>query len=60
MNYTVEADSFINDLSKVAQVRSEVADCLEKIAQTLEKAETEGKKIWQTWLRDTTRRYQWG
>ncbi|MBD2006137.1 MULTISPECIES: dynamin family protein [Cyanophyceae] len=44
MNYTVEADSFINDLSKVAQVRSDVADCLEKIAQTLEKAETEGKE----------------
>jgi replication fork clamp-binding protein CrfC len=44
MSYTVETDSFINDLERVAKVRSEVASCLNQIARTLEHSESEGKK----------------
>lgn len=43
MSYTIETDSFINDLDRVARLRAEVASSLGKIAQTLEQAESEGK-----------------
>lgn len=44
MSYQVETDSFINDLERVAKVRSEVASCLSQMATTLEQSESEGKK----------------
>src|ERR687885_2116256 len=43
MSYQVETDSFINDLERVAKVRSEVASCLSQMSTTLEQAESEGK-----------------
>ncbi len=43
MSYKIEADSFINDLDRVTQVRSEVSNSLAKIAETLNQSETEGK-----------------
>lgn len=39
MTYQVEADSFINDLDRVAKVRYEVASCLGRMAETLKRAE---------------------
>src|ERR671933_2882172 len=42
MSYKIEADSFINDLNRVTQVRYEVSSCLAKIAETIGQAETEG------------------
>lgn len=42
MTYQVEADSFINDLDRVAKVRYEVATCLGRMAETLKRAEPEG------------------
>lgn len=44
MSYKVETDRFLNDLEKVAQARSEVAKSFHRMTETLEKAETEGKK----------------
>jgi GTPase SAR1 family protein len=44
MSYTVETDSFINDLGRVAKLRSEVAGGLSQMAATLEQAELEGKQ----------------
>ncbi|HAG80385.1 MAG TPA: dynamin [Cyanobacteria bacterium UBA12227] len=43
MSYKIETDSFINDLDRVARVRSQVASCLSKMAQTLEQGESEGQ-----------------
>jgi replication fork clamp-binding protein CrfC len=43
MSYIVETDSFINDLGRVAKVRSEVASCLSQMSTTLKQAESEGK-----------------
>ena len=43
MSYKIEADSFINDLNRVTQVRYEVADSLGKIAETLSQSESKGK-----------------
>ncbi|MBD2127054.1 dynamin family protein [Microcoleus sp. ZQ-A2] len=43
MSYIVETDSFINDLERVAKVRSEVASCLSQMSTTLNQAESEGK-----------------
>ncbi|NEN93215.1 MAG: dynamin, partial [Okeania sp. SIO3H1] len=40
----IEVENFIQDLAKVAKVRVEVAESLEKIAQTLETAEFVGKE----------------
>lgn len=45
MSYIVETDSLINDLGRVAKVRSEVASCLNQMVTTLEQAESEGKSI---------------
>ena len=44
MSYKIEADSFINDLNRVTQVRYEVSNSLAKIAETLNQSETEGKQ----------------
>jgi replication fork clamp-binding protein CrfC len=44
MSYRIETASFLNDLDRIAQVRSEVANHLGRIAETLEKAELEGDK----------------
>ena len=44
MSY-IETDNFLNDLERIAQVRAEVASCLSKIAETIEKAELEGKNF---------------
>ncbi len=44
MNHKAETDSFLKDLERIAQVRFEVASCLGRIAETIEKAELEGKK----------------
>ncbi|MGA9381845.1 MAG: dynamin family protein [Phormidium sp.] len=44
MSYKVETDRFLNDLEKVAQARSEIAKSFNRMTETLEKAETEGKK----------------
>jgi GTPase SAR1 family protein len=43
MSYIVEMDSFINDLDRVAKVRSEVASCLRQMSTTLDQSESEGK-----------------
>ncbi|NEQ71965.1 MAG: dynamin [Okeania sp. SIO2C9] len=43
MSHKIEAENFIQDLERVAKVRSEVAAHLGTIAETLEKAESEGK-----------------
>jgi replication fork clamp-binding protein CrfC len=42
MTYKVETDNFINDLERVAQARSEIAVCLNQIAQTINQAEMVG------------------
>ncbi|MFB2891453.1 dynamin family protein [Aerosakkonemataceae cyanobacterium BLCC-F50] len=44
MSYKIETDRFLNDLEKVAQARSEVAKSFNRMTETLEKAEMEGKK----------------
>ncbi|MFB2934891.1 dynamin family protein [Aerosakkonemataceae cyanobacterium BLCC-F154] len=44
MSYKVETDRFLDDLEKVAQARREVANSFNSMTETLEKAETEGKK----------------
>jgi replication fork clamp-binding protein CrfC len=43
MNYKAETDNFLKDLERVAQVRLEVANCLERMTETIELAELEGK-----------------
>ena len=45
MSYKVATDSFLDDLERVTKVRYEVATCLERIAGTLKKSETQGKDI---------------
>ncbi|MBD2383972.1 dynamin family protein [Cylindrospermum sp. FACHB-282] len=42
MSYQVGTDKFINDLERVAQVKSEIAICLTKIANTINQAELAG------------------
>ena len=42
MNNQVGTDQFINDLERVAQVRSEISICLSKIADTINQAELAG------------------
>jgi replication fork clamp-binding protein CrfC len=42
MNPQVDTDKFINDLERVAQVRSEISICLSNIALTITKAELDG------------------
>ncbi|MEI3652123.1 MAG: dynamin family protein [Dolichospermum lemmermannii FEM_B0920] len=42
MNYQVGTEQFINDLERVSQVRSEIAICLSKIADTINQAELAG------------------
>ncbi|MEA5552361.1 dynamin family protein [Anabaena cylindrica UHCC 0172] len=42
MNYQVGTDRFINDLERVAQTRSEISICLNKIADTINQAELAG------------------
>lgn len=44
MSYKIETDRFLNDLEKVVQARSEVAKAFNRMTETLEKAEMEGKK----------------
>jgi len=44
MSYRIETASFLNDLDRIAQVRSEVANHLGRMAETLEKAELEADK----------------
>jgi len=44
MSHKIETDRFLNDLEKVAQARAEVAKSFNRMTETLEKAETEGKK----------------
>ncbi|MBW4613125.1 MAG: dynamin family protein [Desmonostoc vinosum HA7617-LM4] len=39
----VAADKFIQDLERVAQVRSDISECLHKIAQTINQAELAGE-----------------
>lgn len=43
MSYKIETDSFLNNLERVAKVRSQVATSLGEIAQTLEQGEATGK-----------------
>ncbi|NET16734.1 MAG: dynamin, partial [Okeania sp. SIO1H6] len=43
MSHKIEAENFIQDLERVAKVRTEVAASLCTIAETLEKAESGGK-----------------
>ncbi|MEA5616990.1 dynamin family protein [Cronbergia sp. UHCC 0137] len=42
MSYQVGTDRFINDLERVAQVRSEISVCLRAIADTINQAELDG------------------
>ena len=44
MTNKIEAENFIQDLAKVAEVRAKVADSLSKISETLEVAELAGKQ----------------
>ena len=44
MVYKMEAASFLNNLERVAQVRFEVADCLERMVELLENNEAQGDK----------------
>jgi GTPase SAR1 family protein len=44
MSYKIETENFLNDLEKVARVRSEVAQCLGGMAETIQRAEAEGKQ----------------
>ncbi|MGB3534234.1 MAG: dynamin family protein [Microcoleaceae cyanobacterium] len=43
MAIKIEATKFIDNLDQVAQVRSEIAQCLNQMVVTLEEAESEGK-----------------
>ncbi|MBD2336591.1 dynamin family protein [Calothrix sp. FACHB-156] len=43
MSNQVATDTFINDLERVAQVRSQMADCLSKLADTINQAELVGE-----------------
>jgi len=43
MSDQVETNKFIKDLERVAQVRSEISGCLNKIAETIDKAELAGE-----------------
>ncbi|YAF97707.1 MAG: dynamin family protein [Nodularia sp. CChRGM 3473] len=43
MTYQVGTDRFINDLERVAQVRSEISVCLSNIADTIDQAELAGE-----------------
>ncbi|MDZ7961011.1 MAG: dynamin family protein [Aulosira sp. DedQUE10] len=43
MNNQVGTDKFINDLEQVAQVRSQMSDCLSKLAHTINQAELAGE-----------------
>lgn len=43
MTYQVGTDKFINDLERVAQVRSEISVCLSRIADTIGEAELAGE-----------------
>ncbi|MBW4562694.1 MAG: dynamin family protein [Mojavia pulchra JT2-VF2] len=43
MSNQVASDRFINDLERVAQVRSKISDCLSKIAETINQAELAGE-----------------
>lgn len=43
MSNQVATDQFINDLERVAQVRSQMADCLSKLADTINQAELVGE-----------------
>ncbi|WP_414543260.1 dynamin family protein [Nostoc sp. CCY0012] len=43
MTYQVGTDKFINDLERVAQVRSEISVCLSRIADTIGEAELVGE-----------------
>ncbi|MBW4557820.1 MAG: dynamin family protein [Trichormus sp. ATA11-4-KO1] len=43
MTYQVGTDRFINDLERVAQVRSEISVCLSSIADTIDQAELAGE-----------------
>ncbi len=42
MSYRIETTSFLNDLDRISQVRSEVANYLGRMAETIDKAESEG------------------
>lgn len=42
MNNQVATDRFIQDLERVAQVRSEMSVCLSKLAETINQAELAG------------------
>ncbi len=42
MNYQVGTNTFINDLERVAQVRAEIAVCLSRMADTINRAELAG------------------
>lgn len=42
MSEQVATDRFIQDLERVAQVRSEISVCLSKLAETIDKAELAG------------------
>ncbi|MBD0266085.1 MAG: dynamin family protein, partial [Tolypothrix sp. Co-bin9] len=42
MTPQVDTDKFLNDLERVAQVRSEISICLSNIALTITKAELDG------------------
>ena len=44
MTYQIETESFINDLERVAKVRSDVASSLSQIAKTLKGSEVEAEK----------------
>lgn len=44
MSYKLQTDNFINDLDRVARVRSQVANCLANMAQTMKNSESAGKK----------------
>lgn len=44
MSYKIETDSFLNDLDRVTRVRYEVASSLGRIADILNKSESEGKQ----------------
>ena len=44
MSYKMETASFINDLDRVARIRSDVAMGLSRMAETLDSSESEGEK----------------
>ncbi|MBE9201461.1 MULTISPECIES: dynamin family protein [unclassified Nodularia (in: cyanobacteria)] len=43
MNQQLDTDRFINDLERVAQVRSEISGCLSRMADTIKQAELSGE-----------------